>query len=518
MTEHQNQALVDALITSAEAYPKLEAMAMRARRRALFSFRIFDARTRLRLPEARDFAEGDDWAALLIRLAKKGVDVRLQVSDFDPIGGAELHRQAWEGLTHLDRCAASEKPFDGALQAICARHPAAVGPIWRRLFCARAFREVDRIQREHDGDAAAAYPGLADALNGVPPHLYPATHHQKVACIDDDFALIGGLDFDERRWDTPDHDRPAEETWRDVSLAVHGAYAAPVARAAEEIWNRCAEDHQAATWRKPTFAALQDPEPVTLSASKDPDDFSVCMTASEDARGLFSFGPKTTDDGTLQTVLEMIRRAETYIYIETQFLRSAAVAAALAVAAHSKPKLQAIIVLPFAPERYAFHGKRDTAMRHAEALQYKALNTIRDAFGDRLALLSPAKPTRRDQTDKFAAYGAGIVYVHSKVLIVDDAEALVGSANLNDRSLLWDTEASAHWRNPDNVSGFYRTIAESWLGEDRAAIHLAASWRRAAEENASQPPDLRTGFLLPYTVERAQKFSRKAFWLPDALF
>ncbi len=83
------------MITSEEAYPLLERVIAGARRRVFLSFRIFDTRTQLRNDEARNAAGGEDWAALLITLASKGVDVRLQVSDFDPIGGADLHRDAW---------------------------------------------------------------------------------------------------------------------------------------------------------------------------------------------------------------------------------------------------------------------------------------------------------------------------------------------------------------------------------------------------------------------------------------
>jgi phospholipase D1/2 len=34
-----------------------------------------------------------------------------------------------------------------------------------------------------------------------------------------------------------------------------------------------------------------------------------------------------------------------------------------------------------------------------------------------------------------------IVYIHSKVMIVDDRVALIGSANINDRSLMGDRDS-----------------------------------------------------------------------------
>ncbi len=410
----------------------------------------------------------------------------------------------------------SDAPF--AIEAMAARHPAAIGPVWRRLFSARAQREIKRIDKDFDGDTAEHFPGLAHYLSGARPHIYPATHHQKLAVVDDDFALIGGLDLNERRWDTPEHDRPAEETWRDVSLAVRGDYVGQVAQAAENIWNRCAKDFAADTAPRPTLANLKRPMQRPQTPQLKYQRFSVQLTESANVRGLFSFGPKTTDDSTLQTALKMIRSAEEFLYVETQYFRSKQVASALAEAAKAKPNLHLIMVLPFAPEELAFDGKRDTAMRHAEALQINAINKVRNAFGERLALLSPAKPTRRDPADKFVAYGAGIVYVHSKILIADGAEALVGSANLNDRSLLWDTEASAYWRDAARVREFFETISSSLLGEAKGPLNDAATWRSAARKNASTQPDLRKGFLLPHHTARARRFSRWAFWLPDALF
>jgi len=169
-------------------------------------------------------------------------------------------------------------------------------------------------------------------------------------------------------------------------------------------------------------------------------------------------------------------------------------------------------------KRQALEGERDMAMRNAEALQTSAIQKITRAFGERLIILSPAKPTRKDDADKFVAYGAGIIYVHSKVLIVDGHTALVGSANLNDRSLQWDTEASALWHDCDGVTDLFQKIGASWLGDDHGPLGETATCRVAAEKNRAVAPDLRDGFLLPYVLTRASRLSRRAFWLPDALF
>lgn len=517
------------LITSAEAYPMLERRAVAARDSLLFSFRVFDTRTRLRTDEAREAAGGDDWAALLAALAERGVDVRLQVSDFDPIGGADLHRAAWISLRHLDETV-SARGADKVPEAMAARHPARLGAVWRRLFAMRARREAREVRAKFDGDPATAFPALSAAAEGLPT-LLPATHHQKIAVIDDDFALVGGIDVDERRWDTPEHDRPAAETWRDVSLAISGSRAVAVRAAAEGIWTMCVKAREVDDLPEPDLGALKTPEartgaPVTdADARKAGGDFSLKLTCSDAQEGPFVFGPKPALGETLQTVLELIRSAERFLYIETQFLRCREVAMALAEAGRRRPELEVVVVLPFAPERFAFKGRRGSAIRHAEALQADAVRRVRRAFGERLAVLSPAKPAERTEDDSFGAHGAGIVYVHSKVMIVDGETALVGSANLNDRSLRWDTEVSALWRDADGVRAFLTRLGDSLVfgpdGPDedgRPAYDCVETWRAAAAANSDAPPDDRTGFLLPYDEKRPRRFARRAFWLPDALF
>ncbi|MFN3260268.1 MAG: phospholipase D family protein [Pikeienuella sp.] len=508
------------LITAAEAFPLLERRAASAEREVSLLFRVFDTRMTLRDEAARDLARaeggGEDWAGLLVAVARKGVKVRLQVSDFDPIGGAALHREAWASLRHLSARAASA---GGGLpiEAMAARHPAGLGLFWRRLFAARARRELKRIHAQEE-DAFATHPSLRGAAEASPPRLFPVTHHQKVAVVDGAFALVGGLDFDERRWDTPDHDRPAAETWRDVTLAVDGPAVAGVAHAGAAIWSDASADWAERDDRA-ALPSLAEPRVWRAEPEGEPDPLlAVVMTRSVPAGGAFAFAPRRTDGETERAVLGLIWSARRFLYIETQFIRCRRVVDALTAAARAEPRLELVLVLPFAPEAYAFEGRRDTATRHGEALQLRTLRRLRAAFGERAAILSPAKPARRKKADDFVAHGAGAVYVHSKVLIADGVAALIGSANLNGRSLRWDTEVSLVWRDEAEVGAFQARLAESWLGEPHGPPDRAATWREAATLNASKPPDLRKGFLLPHDMKRPARFGRIFPLLPDDLF
>lgn len=511
---------VTPLITAAEAYPALERAVAAARREVALSFRVFDTRTRLRTDEAREAAGGRDWAALLAAVAARGVKVRLQLSDFDPIGGAPLHRDAWASLRYLAETVRATNSASDLIEAMAARHEAELGVVMRLVFAGRARRERRRIEAEDDVDYR--YPGLRSATSGHQPHLYPATHHQKMAVVDDDFALIGGLDVDERRWDTEEHDRPAEETWRDVSVTLGGGAAAAEIRAATAaIWTDCAAAWAARVDRGDGLEGLAAPrawrpEPVD-AARTAADSLSVIMTRSEPRRHAFAFSPRTVRAEIETTVLEMIGSAKRFIYLETQFLRHRPVARALAAAARRTPDLELVAILPFAPERYAFEGRRDTAMAHAEALQLEAVDMIRDAFGERVAFLSLAKDDALEEDDAFVAYGAGIVYLHSKILIVDGERALIGSANLNGRSMRWDTEAALRIDDAAAVMNLQERLADSL---DVAAQDLlrVAPWAGRAQDNAATAPSKRIGILLPHDTDRARSFAKKAFWLPNNLF
>lgn len=512
---------VTPLITAAEMYPLLERTVAAARTDVTLSFRIFDTRTALRTDEARAAAGGGgDWAALLVGVAARGVRVRLQISDFDPIGGASLHREAWASLRHLSAAAAGSANASGAIEAMAARHEAELGAFWRRIFAARARREMRRVEAESKADGGGEpHPALRTVTSGGQPRLFPATHHQKMAAIDDDFALIGGLDLDERRWDTAEHDRPAGETWRDVSLALRGAAAAEVRAAIAEIWADCARAWAERDDLGDGIEALAPPTAWRAPPPVGDDAYAVVTTQSKRRRGVFAFSPRTVRNEIEETVFALARGAKRFIYIETQFLRHRPVAKALAAAARRNRDLELVAIIPFAPERYAFEGRRDTAMNHSEALQLAAIDIIRRAFGDRAAILSPAKDAPRRREDAFAAFGAGIVYLHSKVMIVDGETAMIGSANLNGRSLRWDTEAALIVRRREVAADLQKRLAESW-GVDGGAAALASvrPWADAAAANAAVTPGERAGFLLPHDTSRARSFAKRVFWLPDDLF
>jgi len=115
------------------------------------------------------------------------------------------------------------------------------------------------------------------------------------------------------------------------------------------------------------------------------------------------------------------------------------------------------------------------------------------------------------------AYGSGVIHIHSKLLIADDALCLLSSANINGRSFEWDTELGILWREDGAIGDFRRTLWSQLLGDAVGADAGLAEWREIAAHNAEAEPEQRRGFVVPYQLGRARRFSRPYWFIPDDL-
>ncbi|MDU8944635.1 phospholipase [Rhodophyticola sp. MJ-SS7] len=405
----------------------------------------------------------------------------------------EQHRNSWESARKL--ASAGEIAGRGTLTFRVAAHPARVG-ILPRLVLRGKVRE-----KLKEADAGPMTPGLDGVSGGDIFDLIPATHHQKLAVFDRTTLYIGGLDLDERRYDTPGHERPAAETWQDVQAIVTG----PVVEAAQTHLE--------------TFEVVTE-----AKAAPEPRHDGFIRTLSQKRRvAPFHISPKTVVREIEALHLEAIGRSSKLIYLETQFLRHLPIAECLAARADEVPGLHLIAVLPAAPEAIAFDGETGKDVRMGEHLQAKSVATICEAFGDRALICAPVQRRRTRQTrDRSAFNGAPIVYVHSKVSIFDEVEATVSSANLNGRSMCWDTEAGVHLTDQAHISHLRERLFRHWMpevgdGGTLDADKLVSAWRAAIQRNAKAAPDRRSSFLVPYDDEVAREFGEGVPIVPDEL-
>ncbi|MFQ6549541.1 phospholipase D-like domain-containing protein [Aestuariibius sp. 2305UL40-4] len=504
------------LLTAAEAYPAFEALMLDAREEVSMSFRIFDPATELQSERAREI--GSDWFDLVADTLARGVDLRIVLSDFDPAGRPALHRQAWRSARRLFAAAeASGRPEGLTLRV--ALHPAKVGWLPRFLFWPKSHAELRKtvLQIEAMGDAErdralAEMPYIAALTvardEGLrlrrwpPPPLFPASHHQKLAVVDRRTLYIGGLDLDDRRYDTPVHNRPAPETWHDIQLIVDGPVADAAARHLDEFLG-------------------------VVAGRVRPSQHGRIVRTLSSRRGsaaIWPVGPRMVLGEIREAHERLIQDAKKLIYLETQFLRDRRLARSLAEAARANPELRMIAMVPAAPEDVAFEGQTSSDQRLGEYLHSVCVDILRDAFGPRFFIGSPAqRRQRQDDEEGTRRLGeAPIIYVHAKVSIFDDQAAIVSSANLNGRSLGWDTEAGIVLDRHADVELLRRRCFAHWLppgaGDDFFALDTALdTWRGLAEENAEREPERRAGFLLPHPVEPARRFGRPLPIVPEAM-
>lgn len=496
------------LVTAEEAFPVLEQAFLDARMTISGSFRIFDLSTRLHSARAR--AIGRTWADLFVDTLNRGVAIRLIVSDFDPIAAPDLHRLAWRSHRQLEEV--RQRARDGAeLDVTVALHRAEAGLFPRLTFqpiVRHKLAKAQRMRQRMDPEELKVFdqetPGLQHHLRRGAFHIapiHPATHHQKMAVFDSQKVYIGGLDLNERRYDSKDHDRPAHETWHDVQVMATGR----VVKAAEAHLD--------------TFLKVID---GAMPPSRAAPGFLRTLSRRRH-RAPLSLSPKTLVREIEQGHLKAISAARHLLYLETQFFRHVPLAKALARRARACPTLKVILLLPAAPEEVAFSSRVGLDARFGEHQQVRCLSILRRAFGpERLLVVSPAQPVSQDSDDRDTLRSAPLVYVHSKVSIFDTDSAIVSSANLNGRSLRWDTETGLHLTRADHVEQLRRRVMGNWLPADAGDRFLDLdtafdAWRALARANGAARPEARRGFIVPYDPEAARETAQPVPGLPGEL-
>ncbi|GAB3360262.1 phospholipase D-like domain-containing protein [Modestobacter lapidis] len=301
-----------------------------------------------------------------------------------------------------------------------------------------------------------------DRLRFAADHHHPlgAAHHQKIVVIDDCLAFAGGIDVTADRWDTSDHldwhrhrhrptSRRSTGPWHDVTTLVSG----PAARALGDLARE--------RWESGTGNRL---EPVADQQACWPDgvqplltDVDVAISRTRPRHG----GTELVHEIELLWLAAIAGARET-VYIEAQYFANRRVAEAIAERLGEADGPEFVVVNPEAADGW---------------LEEKAMGTARARL---LGLVR-----RADVHDRFRVYvpvtdGGRPVYVHAKVLVVDDRMLRIGSSNLNNRSMGLDTECDVTVEvRPDDarrdelaavVLGMRHRLLGEHLGVDPGAV------------------------------------------------
>lgn len=319
-------------------------------------------------------------------------------------------------------------------------------------------------------------------------HPFAGSHHQKIVVIDDCLAFCGGIDMTRDRCDTRRHsdddpcrinpDGSAYGPWHDATTALKG----PVARA---LGDMC---------RMRWLAAGGKPlAPVETNENCWPDglraDFSDVSVGI--SRTLPAMGDHDAVTEIEALYISLIQRARRWIYAESQYFASRKIAEAIAQRLHEPDGPDVVIVNPVTANGWL----EPVAMDSARARLIAALQDC--DLRSRFRLYHPVTE-------------AGVpIYIHAKVMVVDDAVLRVGSSNFNNRSLRLDSECDvtidATFEGQDEVSIVISTIRNGLLAEhlgvDAGAVHakLAETGSLIATIDALRRPSGKTlrDFALP---------------------
>lgn len=274
------------------------------------------------------------------------------------------------------------------------------------------------------------------------------SHHQKLFLIrhpqdeDKDVAFVGGIDLCHSRNDDERHlgdpqtydldkrygDRPA---WHDAQMEVHGPVIRDLAVTFRERWDDPTPlDHRnplrrmmAKRAHEPDDSPRPLPDMPNDPAPAGPHAIQVLRTYPA-KKPPFPFA-RLGERSIARAYHKAYDRAQSFIYLEDQYFWSGRVASLLAETLKKKPNLHAIVVVPRYPEQDGtFSGPPNRAG------QLTAIETVREAGGDRVAFYDLVNEEHCP------------IYVHSKVCVVDDVWAAIGSDNVNLRSWTHDSELS----------------------------------------------------------------------------
>ena len=257
-------------------------------------------------------------------------------------------------------------------------------------------------------------------------HPLYAAHHQKIVCIDDSVAFVGGMDLTVERWDTHRHacddpirlkdDGSIYEPVHDLQMAVDGEAARSIAEVGYGTLEVCD--------RRGACSILHKLRPLAAWPRAR---FSQC--ADRHRPHLSGLGEQPATNEAAALTLDALSAAKKTIYIEAQYMTAPYVGDVLE--RHlADPDGPEIVVI----QTHESHG-------WAEEL---VMGTNRDRLIRRLR--------KSDHQDRLRVYypvipngegGECQVLIHSKLIIVDDVFLRIGSSNLNNRSIGLDSECDA---------------------------------------------------------------------------
>jgi phosphatidylserine/phosphatidylglycerophosphate/cardiolipin synthase-like enzyme len=249
-----------------------------------------------------------------------------------------------------------------------------------------------------------------------------ACHHQKMIVIDDAIAFCGGGDIGPDRWDTPEHldDNPRREKTRrdnkcfDSRHEVMGLVDGPAAQALGDVFRD--------RWEAATGETLEPSPAVPRPAwpGDVPPAFETIGVGVSRTRARWRKRGELRENEALHVAA--IRAATTCIYMENQYFTAPLIAEELAKRLQEADGPEVVLITTEHSPSYFDQMTMDRT-------RLVFLKTLQDADKHgRFRIYSPVTTLGRT------------IIVHAKLTIIDDTLMRIGSSNINNRSMGYDTE------------------------------------------------------------------------------
>lgn len=236
--------------------------------------------------------------------------------------------------------------------------------------------------------------------------MTPNVMHAKLVVVDGAAAIVVGSPMQQKYWDTTHHRaveprRASPIPLHDVAALVRGPAVADLHETFAQLWNL----RQDPAHDDGSSARVHPRGPPAGRTTAQ-----VLRTIPRDLPGPGAPGETTLREGYLRA----IANARRFIYVETQYFTSETLIRALGKAVERTPGLQLILVLNEETDVYPYN-----------TVQKRRVAELGHPGHPRIGVFTLWRSRPVDEAPVRS------IYVHSKVAIVDDAWATIGSANLD---------------------------------------------------------------------------------------
>jgi cardiolipin synthase len=289
--------------------------------------------------------------------------------------------------------------------------------------------------------------------------------HQKTWLIDageaTETSFVGGINLNPHSLASPGHEggHLGQAQNHDVYIELAGPSVADVHHNFVQRWNEASERHlDDGCWGAGSETDLPFPHcvgaergttRVQIQRTTHPDRYTDGQAAPEGHEFDIKSGERTNFD----QYCSAIRAARRTIYIENQYVEVAEIIAVLHGALERG--VEVVLLVPAIP---------DISPTAYETVERRAFFEARAALG-KYGNFTLAGIAGLDLDGLRKA-----VYVHSKLMLIDDTWATVGSCNLHRFSLFGNGELNAAFSDPEIVRAFRIALFQEHLAQDTSAL------------------------------------------------